>query len=283
MDFAVARKWPEAIALLQKILRDDPEMADVWSQLAVFAMRLDRYDLALDAYHRYGELKPQEPAAHLGAAAACSGCASWTRRATTRLWRGRRGCHDPRAGISARDAGADCARQARCRNGPCRSRAGARGRAVAAPPDYVEGRILYDQGKDKDALPFRESVGRREEAGAAPIAELHFYAADTLARFERYPEAEAEFEQELRVFPQNTRARGGLAMLYQADGRPSDAERALTDMIRVVPTPDSYALAARLFTMFGNRPQAEAVRAEAKRMFAGAHPHRAAGARSNRP
>ena len=36
-------------------------------------------------------------------------------------------------------------------------------------------------------------------------------------------------------------------------------------MLRITPTPDSYALAARLYTMFGNRKQAEAVRAEARR------------------
>jgi hypothetical protein len=57
-------------------------------------------------------------------------------------------------------------------------------------------------------------------------------------------------------------------MLYQADGKPDEAEKALTDMLRIAPTPDSYALAARLFTMFGNRPRAEAVKAEAKHTFA---------------
>jgi hypothetical protein len=36
-------------------------------------------------------------------------------------------------------------------------------------------------------------------------------------------------------------------------------------MIRITPTPDSYALAARLYTMFGDRQQAEAVRADARR------------------
>src|SRR5471032_2387503 len=50
VDFASQRKWGQAIAVLQQILRDDPEMADVWTQLAVFATRLDRHDLALDAY-----------------------------------------------------------------------------------------------------------------------------------------------------------------------------------------------------------------------------------------
>ena len=54
-------------------------------------------------------------------------------------------------------------------------------------------------------------------------------------------------------------------MLYQASEQPDAAARVLTEMLRVSPTPDSYALAARLHTMFGNRKQAEVVRAEARR------------------
>ena len=57
-------------------------------------------------------------------------------------------------------------------------------------------------------------------------------------------------------------------MLYQATGRAEAAGEALAEMLRVAPTPDSYALAARVWTMFGNRQQAEAVRAEARRAFA---------------
>jgi hypothetical protein len=75
--------------------------------------------------------------------------------------------------------------------------------------------------------------------------------------------------EELKYFPQNIRARGGLAMLYQAGGKPDAATRVLDDMLRITPTPDSYALAAKLHTMFGNRKQAEIVKTEAKRAFAG--------------
>jgi hypothetical protein len=53
----------------------------------------------------------------------------------------------------------------------------------------------------------------------------------------------------------------------------------IADMTRVTPTPETYALAARLFTMFGNRQQADAVRTEARRAFA--EPARA-GARATR-
>jgi arylsulfatase A-like enzyme/Flp pilus assembly protein TadD len=283
VDFAVARKWPEAIALLQKILRDDPEMADVWSQLAVFAMRIDRYEQALDAYHRYSELKPQEPAAYIGAAAALlrlrkldearERAALAIEVAAADDHRSRASAHEMLARIALAKHDADTARA---------EAATAHEDDPSLPlPDYIEGRILYDQGKYEDALPlFEKASADLKKPGAPPVAELHFYAADTLARLERYPEAETEFGQELRFFPQNTRARGGLAMLYQADGRPAEAEQALTDMLRIVPTPDSYALAARLFTMFGNRRQAEAVRADAKRVFADS-PRR--GSHSGRP
>jgi Tfp pilus assembly protein PilF len=84
---------------------------------------------------------------------------------------------------------------------------------------------------------------------------------------ERYAEAEAEFLEELKSFPQNTRARAGLAMIYQATEQPEAAARVLEEMTRVTPTPDSFALAARLYTMFGNLKEAEAVRAESRRTF----------------
>jgi hypothetical protein len=57
-------------------------------------------------------------------------------------------------------------------------------------------------------------------------------------------------------------------MLYQATDRHDAASRVVTEMIRTTSTPESYALAARLWTMFGNRQQADAVRKEARRTFA---------------
>src|SRR5262249_5940392 len=44
IDRANERKWHEGIAILQQLLRQEPEMADVWSQLATFAGRIDRQD-----------------------------------------------------------------------------------------------------------------------------------------------------------------------------------------------------------------------------------------------
>jgi arylsulfatase A-like enzyme/Flp pilus assembly protein TadD len=271
VDFASERKWPQAIALLQRILRDEPEMADVWSQLAVFATRLDRFDLSVDAYKHYITLKPQEPTAYIGAAA---GLLKLRRldeaREHANLAADVAAEKDHRSRASAHEM---LAKIALAKHDPDGAREEARLARAEDPtlplPIFIDARLLYDQGKYADALPlFMQAVDELKKSGTLQITELHFYAGDTLARLERYPDAERQFIEELKYFPQNIRARGGLAMLYQASGKPEAAERMLEDMIRVTPTPDSYALSARLNTMFGNRKQAEAVKAEARRAFA---------------
>ena len=268
VDFATQRKWAQGIALLQQILRDEPGMADVWSQLAVFATRLDRYDLSVDAYKHYIALKPQEPAGYIGAAAGLLKLKKLDEgREQASLAAEVAGEADHRSKASAHEM---LAKIALARHDPdtAREEAGlAHAEDPALPlPAYVDARLLYDQGKYADALPgFTAAVAALKKPGTAPISELHFYTGDTLARLERYPEAETEFIEELKYFPQNIRARGGLAMLYQASGRPEEAVKVLADMLRIMPAPDSYALAARLYTMFGDRKQADQVRAQGRR------------------
>ena len=248
-------------------------MADVWSQLAVFATRMDRYELAVDAYKHYIALKPDEPIGYIGASAGLLKLRKLDEArdhaqlavdvAPVKDRRSRASAHEMLARIALARHDADAARE----------EAGlAHEEDPALPlPAYIEARLLYEQGKYADALPrFEEAIAGLKKPGSPRIAELHFYTGDTLGRLERYPEAEAEFVEELREFPQNTRARGGLAMLYQASGQPDAAARVLTDMLRATPSPESYALAARLYMMFGNRRQADEVRAEGRRAFADA-------------
>ena len=58
-------------------------------------------------------------------------------------------------------------------------------------PIYIDARLLYDQGKYEEALPlFHQAVAELKDRRRCQITELHFYAGDTLARLERYSEAE---------------------------------------------------------------------------------------------
>ena len=90
--------------------------------------------------------------------------------------------------------------------------------------------------------------------------DLNYYIGDSLARLERYPEAEPYLLDEVRTFPHNTRARAGLAMLYRAMGRNAESERAIDEMLRVSPTPEARVVAAQLWTMFGEPEKAQRVK-----------------------
>jgi tetratricopeptide (TPR) repeat protein len=269
IDLAAEGKWAAAIGRLQQILREDPGMADVWSHLAAFATRADRLDLAVDAFRRYIELKPSDPGGHLGAA----GTLLKQRRLDDAREhaqlavelagpdaRARAEAHEMQARIALVRHDGDAAR--------CEAALAREADPKLPLPAYVEARLLYDQGKYEEALPlFLEAVAQQEKSRGTPLSDLHYHTADTLGRLEKYPEAEAHFKLEIQTFPRNARTRAGLAMLYQATDRSDEADQVLAEMLRVIPTPESYALAARVWSMSGNRQQADAVRAEARRTF----------------
>jgi tetratricopeptide (TPR) repeat protein len=270
IDLAGDHQWNKAIGLVQRILKDDPEMTDVWNELATLAIRADRQELAVDAYKHVIELAPSDPAAYIGAANtylrqrrfddARAHAELVLQVAPERDVRSRGAAHELLAKIALARHDAAAAR---------REAAFAHEVDPALPlPAYIDARLLYDEGEYADALPlFEQAIAAVSKPRAVQMPELHFYAADTLARLERYPAAEKEFLEELRYFPQNTRARAGLAMLYQATDRADRAASTIDDLMRITPTPAAYALAAWLWTMFGNPEQANAVRAEARRAF----------------
>jgi arylsulfatase A-like enzyme/Flp pilus assembly protein TadD len=270
VELAVDRKWGQAITLLQRILHEDPAMVGAWGQVAAFAIRAERYDQAIDAYKHVIELEPTDPAGYLGAAAAMLRVRKLDEaRAHAELAVSVAEERDTRSRAAAHEILARIALARHDDEGARREAELAQADDPKLPlPAYIEARLLYDQGKHADALSlFEQAIAELKRSSDRTIADLHFHTADALVHLERYPEAEQEFIEELKVSPQNTRARAGLATLYQANGQSEDVARVLDDLVTITPTPDAYALAARLWTTFGNRQQADAVRAQARRAF----------------
>jgi tetratricopeptide (TPR) repeat protein len=272
LEHAMARRWPQAIELLQGILREQPDMIDVWAELASEASLAGRYEQALDAHRKVMALEPTDPSGYLGA--------------STMLLRLRRlddarelagsaarvaSESDPHASASAHELLAKIA----LAQG---DKEAARGEAELARraepglplPLYVEARLLYDAGRYNDALPlFERAASDSERAGGGlQIADLHFHAGDTFLRLERYAEAEYQFLLELKRFPRNMRARSALATLYHTTGRTREAADMVADLVRLTPTPEGYAVAARLWTTFGDRREAAALRVKARQLIA---------------
>ena len=114
-------------------------------------------------------------------------------------------------------------------------------------PLFVEGLLLYSELKYDEALGPLLRAHDALRGRTVQINDLDYYIADSLAHLDRYPEAEAYFLEEIRIFPHNIRARAGLAMLYRAMGRDADSERAIDALLRASPTNEGRALAARLW------------------------------------
>ena len=134
-------------------------------------------------------------------------------------------------------------------------------------PLYVKGLRLHHAGRFAEALPaFQEAIallaGRTIQLNG-----LHYYTGDTLAQLNRYAEAEAEFDKELALFPDNLNARASLAMLNVATGREERVRKSIDDILRSAPTPEGYALAEELWTMFKAPDEARAVALAANRRF----------------
>jgi tetratricopeptide (TPR) repeat protein len=134
---------------------------------------------------------------------------------------------------------------------------------------FFRGRLLYDDGEYEAALASFEEAVRALKPQAPPVADLHLFLGNTLARFDRYADAEREFEAELRAFPRNIGAYASLATLYRASNRTEAAARVIDDLVETAPTAEGYSTAVRLLTITGNRARAESLRADARRRFRG--------------
>ena len=136
-------------------------------------------------------------------------------------------------------------------------------------PQFVTGRVAYDEERYGDALAsFKEAAATVGQAGTT-LAELHLNLGNTYARLDRYAEAEAEFQEELREYPHNIGTYASLAMLYRASNREQAVQHVIGDLVEAAPTPEGYSMAARLWTIVGERGRAEALRADARRRFRG--------------
>jgi tetratricopeptide (TPR) repeat protein len=84
---------------------------------------------------------------------------------------------------------------------------------------------------------------------------------------ERLPEAEAEFKEEIRLFPEGVDAYSALTLLYASQGRLADVRETIRQLVSASPTPEAYALAVKTLNVVGDRSGAETVRRMAAAKF----------------
>jgi arylsulfatase A-like enzyme/Flp pilus assembly protein TadD len=249
----------EGARLLRGILDQDAAMTDVWSQYAAVLGRLGRYQDAFQAYAKVITLQPDEPNGPLGAASMLLTLQRYDdarKHAELALQRAPSEAHQALALIAvARKQDEEAIEQAELA-------------AAADPglpmPAFIRGTIAYNHQQFERALPFLLEAQKGYATRAAQARDLHFMIGDSLARLDRYKEAEPYLREEIRLYPQHVRARVGLAMLYQATGREAEAARTLDDLVREVPSPEAASTAARVWRMFGRPDKAAATRSRTR-------------------
>ncbi len=270
VDRASQHDFAAAIAGLQGIVAKNPEMVDVWQQLGALLTRTGRIDEALAAYRRMVELRPEEPAGLIAAGGTLLRLRRLDEAAATADLAVEKAAGDARATTAAEELQV---RIALARKDSEAARLHAASAAKADPllplPQFVEGRLLYDQEQFEEALPKFEEALTMLEGRTIQVRDLHLLTGDTLGRLDRYAEAEQRFREELRIFPNNLRAYASLAMLYRAQRRAADARAVLQELVAAAPTPEGYGLAARVLTIIGDRAEADRLRTDARKKFKG--------------
>ncbi|HET7696857.1 MAG TPA: sulfatase-like hydrolase/transferase [Vicinamibacterales bacterium] len=254
-DLAAALKFDGAAAGFRAILAEDPEMTDVWRQLAEVEVRRGSMPEAIAAYRQVIARNPKDAGSLLGITSAL------LRVGQLDAARQHAELAIAVAPASAHEMLAKIALAARDPAGARREAALAQQADATLPmPAYVDGVLFYEAGKYQDAVAALRRARDALRGRTVQMNDLNYYIGDALARMERYPEAEPYLLEEVRLFPHNTRARAGLAMLYRAMGRTAESDRAIEEMLRVSPTPEARVVAAQLWTMFGEPGKAQRVR-----------------------
>jgi tetratricopeptide (TPR) repeat protein len=266
------KQYSAAIDALRGIATKHPDLLSVQFQIASLLARVGRTDEAIKAFVAVGVERPDAGEVALQLAAVMlhahreDDAATQADRAVALAEAG----IDPRLKAAAHEI---AARVALAREDTTVAQVHAAEAQKADPhvpmSQFVAGRLAYDDQRYDEALAaFKEAATVTEQAGTT-LSELHLNLGSTYARLDRYAEAEAEFREELREYPHDVGTYASLAMLYRASNREKAVEHVIDDLVEAAPTPQGYSMAARLWTIVGERARAEALRSDARRRFRG--------------
>jgi tetratricopeptide (TPR) repeat protein len=262
-------RYLESIELCREILRDYPDLVDVYNQLAGNLRRLGRLEEARDAYHEAIRRSPElvdSLAVEVAKVELDLGnleAAELNARQAMKLNPAE--AHLLLAGVAvAREDWPTAEREAR--------RARGRDELPRVPALILLARVQVEQGKLQEALGNADrATARIAEDGAPPVATLASTRGDILARMGRFAEAEAAFRQEIARFPGTTEAYVRLAILLASQRRFGEIEPTLDAMVEASPRPGTYELAAQAMADLGNEEGARSYRRRGERLAAEWH------------
>jgi tetratricopeptide (TPR) repeat protein len=265
------KKYTAGIRALQTISRAHPSLAPIHFQIGVLLARTGRIEEAILEFGKVRELRPEASAAARALADALvktGNTDAAKEQATVAVMLAE--AESPAEVFAAHEMAARVALVSGDKEAATEHAAAAHEANPSIPVrQFVQGRLLYEEGKYEDAVStFAQAAMTLAEANRS-LADLHLYLGESLARLDRYDEAESQFREELLDFPRSIQAYTSLAMLYRASNRDAAVEDILNELVASTPTPEGYGVAARLWTILGDPSRAEALRSDARTRFRG--------------
>ncbi|MBK5259307.1 MAG: sulfatase-like hydrolase/transferase [Thermoanaerobaculia bacterium] len=257
------RRLPEAISAFREIVRSNPRLSDGWNQLGSALESAGRYEEASEVYRSAIEVAP-ELAPELGLKRGSlllrmEKFAEAERHARLASRTNNAGMHLLLARIHlARKEFGPAEEEARLASADASNRIGA---------ELLLAQIYSQQNRLREAAQLVASVEKQiAREGIGPVETFEYVRGDVLARMERYDEAIAAFDREIKAFPQHRQPYANLYLVYMVLNRRADAERALDAMVSATPTREAALFAARSAEALGDSPLALRWRDRAQKM-----------------
>ncbi|HEX9163641.1 MAG TPA: sulfatase-like hydrolase/transferase [Thermoanaerobaculia bacterium] len=257
-------KYLESIELCKQILKSNPDLTDVYTQMAGDYRRLGMLQEALDAYHEAIRRSPQLVDSVAAEIAKLEFDRGDYKAATLNAQQAMR--------LDPQDAHFVLAGIAERQNDLPRAEQEARQALPRVSAMILLARILSEEHKLDEALPMIDRAAASQ--GEHPVATISSTRGDILARMGRNQEAETAFRDEIQRFPNTSEAYVMLALLLASEHRFNEIAPTLEAMVTASPMPATYFLASREMHDLGNEARAREFRNRGEQLMRGQRPSR---------
>jgi len=237
------QKYEETLAVTNGLLRDNPNMLDIWALQSRALAKLDRREEAIEAAKQGLRVSPNTASLAVTVA-------------NLSLELGHLDDAEAHAKLilkqTPHDAHEVLARVALRRKDFAKARAEANAafdNEKNRPGNLMLlGQIALEEGKLDEALRyFDQAVALRPT-----LARLNFFRGDTLARLGRAEEAETALLAEIKISPTDPQPYKNLILLYAVEGRNDAATQLIFALEKASPTPPSYVAISETLKTIGD-------------------------------
>ncbi len=255
-----------AVAALRGLLQKNPRLVDAWEFLGRSLDRLGESDEALAAYREALKVSGGSPQIALAAASLYF-----------ELGRLDEAEEHARLAVSAHSSFAHgllaqiALERQDLNTAENEAREAMKGDENRLGPMITLAEIQQRRGKLDEALAAIEKVeaayAQRKAKDQDLIRGLNLLRGKILADQTKAAEAEAAFEKEIALFPDNLRAYSSLAILKALSGRPAEVGATLKRMVDVNPSPRAYAEAVKALRILKDERGARGLLQHARGLF----------------